>query len=1079
MRIGRFIILAISLLCSTLAGAQAGAKPLFALEKAGEAGLRLTLTVGEVHFVPVESAEGYLSVESTGLATAACREGSPALPVATRLVRLPRGSRLELEALETRHSEKTLTLPEGMLAAPAIGPWVKDSPWPGYNPDEKIYHANSYYRGGEEVEIEDLGIMGPWQLFRLTVRPMAYNPIEGQLSVTETITSILKIIPPSATLAEQLEGSQRMLIVSRHEFREGLQPFVRWKRQEGYDVAELYVSTHQRDSIKAAMRPWFDNATPLSPAPGYILLVGDAAQIQSFIGQTSLEGESHTTDLYYADYTGDYLPEALLGRWPVNDTAELRTVVEKTLRYEQFIGIDTMQLKRLMLVAGNETATPAPLTTNSQVEYIGHEALLAHPEMDTVTYRNPQSGNLLDSIKADIGHGASLLNYTAHCTVGGWTSPSLTIGRVEEANGDQPMVYVNNCCKSNTFSGTGFGEQLLRLPVGGAVGVIGATNSTLWYEDYYWAVGPKWPVSPANSYDSLARGAFDALVGRHPSVATLGGLMTAGNLAVTSFGSGYSRFYWEIYCLLGDPTLRPWIGVPQKIELAVTDSLRNGDNEIAVSATRGTRVTAMQGDVLLGVADINPGGQTTLRLCQTLDTLPLILTATGPGLQPRIDTLTVSADVRYGVALRQVTVDDTVVNCIVENIGHYSIDSLKVVLTQAGDDTVHGALLQWQMAVIDSLPAGASQAIALPVAIEAIGAQPYWQATLMAWEAGSGTLCDLTLLHALEVHYPTLALRLTDASGRAAKRLRAARSYRLEATIEGYYDNLRLEAETLPTGPLYTTQDSTLDFVTGDSLCALHITATLGLERWAERKDYWLEPGDRRDGFEQGFASHPWQNDGRQPWVLDSAESHSGRYSLRSGTIGDGQATRFCLDVDMPHRDSIVFWVKTSTEAQHDRMVFSVDGIDYTPQSWGIGDWRERAYVLTAGRHRLCWQYVKDGSQSDGEDAVWIDDLQLPLALWDSAYAWTCIATTVDIPTTERHGGMTISPNPTTSTATIVGEAGTEVLITDAVGRRIMALTLDRTAQRVDLGMLPAGIYFAIGNSQGYLTTEKIIVTKQ
>ena len=366
-----------------------------------------------------------------------------------------------------------------------------------------------------------------------------------------------------------------------------------------------------------------------------------------------------------AEFTGDYLPEAMLGRWPVNDTDELSTVVEKTLRYEQFRNMDTLQLKRMLLVAGNEQYAQAPLTTNGQVNYVSHEVKLAHPEIDTLCYHNPQSANQLSEIQSDIGQGAGLLNYTAHCTVGGWTSPALSIGRVAEASGTQPMVYVNNCCKSNIFSGTGFGEQLLRLPTGGAVGVIGATNSTLWNEDYYWAVGPKHPISLTAAYDSMARGAFDALVGRQPSISTMGELLTAGNLAVTEQGSSYAKFYWEVYCLLGDPTLRPWIGVPQPIDLE-TDNVINGQGQLYVSGTPGVRMTAMQGNELLGMADIGNAGFATLELRRTLDTLPLIVTATGIQRIPRIDTLAVETSVERGVTLRNVVVGDSMVTCTVE-----------------------------------------------------------------------------------------------------------------------------------------------------------------------------------------------------------------------------------------------------------------------------------------------------------------------------------------------------------------------------------------------------------------------------
>lgn len=1075
MHVKRHIVLLVCLLACTVGFAQEAKTPHLRINDTGNGVLKVDFQLQGVGLELV--GWNFSRMTSNGMSFGTGRENAPDLPTASMLLRLPTGSTLKVSDIAEKKITETLwpELREYPLA-PVVRGWAKDQSWPGYEPDTKIYETDGYYRSGDLMEVEHLGRMGREEIYRLTVRPVAYNPVSGGVKIWERIEGTLLVSKgyPAVPKSEEV-----LLIVSRPEFEVGLQDFVRWKRQEGYHVEELYVETPKRDSIKEMMQPYFLSENPLHAAPDYILLVGDAAQIQSFIGETSLDGEGHTTDLYYADFTGDYLPEALLGRWPVNDTAELRIVVEKTLRYEQFNSIDTTQLKRLLLVAGNEQYSPAPLTTNAQVNYVGRETKTAHPEIDTLTFHNPQSGSQVDTIVSSIGYGASLLNYTAHCTVGGWTSPALTIGRVEEASATQPMVYVNNCCKSNTFSGTGFGEQLLRLPVGGGVGVIGATNSTLWYEDYYWAVGPKWPVTLNVAYDSAARGAFDALTGSHPSIATLGELLAAGNLAVTAFGTGYAKFYWEIYCLLGDPTLRPWIGVPQHIELFIADSIFNGSSEINVDGTPGARVTAMQDGQLLGVADIDSLGQASLRLSQTLDTLPLILTATGQGLQPRIDTLRVNTDIRYGVALREVAVSDTTVNCIVENIGHCSIDTLKIVLTQTGEDTLNGALLREQIAIIDSLPAGAHQSVVIPVAVEAIGSQPYWQATLMAWEAGSGTLCDLTLRHALEVHYPTLTLRLTDASGREARRVLPEHSYRLEATVDGVADSLRLSAETLPFGQWSDTANI-LDFSTLDSICALGIGATLHLDGWRNEQRYWLEPGERIDSFEQGFDSHPWQNNGRVAWTLDSMESHSGHFSVRSGAIEDGQLTQLCLEVIMPMRDSVSYWVKTSTEERHDKMTFLVDGRAFTPEAWGIGDWRQRTHVIAAGRHTLCWRYAKDGSGRQGDDCVWLDDIQIPLALWDSVYAWDCAGPSpLRITQTDRAILIKLYPNPTNEGVWIEGRPGTTVSIGDVMGRTIASFSLtSEGAHHWDASALQAGIYYATGTLDGQRSTQKIILIK-
>lgn len=1081
MAVKRYIILTVCLLCFFITDAQTSAGPILSLHREGDSLTRVDfswhsgpnlMTVGWSFSVLFDDWHTGTLHFNTG------KVGAPDLPTTSTLIFLPAGSILEVKDFNMGEFLWKGMVPSDLPLVPVISAWSKEQGWPGYEPDEKIYATDTFYRGGEPIEIENLGRMGNKQVFRLTLHPVAYNPVSGDLMVDTVITATLKA--PTST-APTPPVSPRLLIVSRPEFETGIQPFVQWKRQEGYDVEELYASTRRRDSIKELIRPYFVNASLLEPAPRYILLVGDAAQIQSFSGETDLDGEGHTTDLYYSEFTGDYLPEAMLGRWPVNDTSELRIVVEKTLRYEQLKEMDTLQLKRMLLVAGKETTTPAPLTTNGQVNYVGNEIKLAHPEIDTVCYRNPHSGDQLGAIQTAIGQGAGLLNYTAHCTTGGWTSPALTIGRVEEASGTQPMVYVNNCCKSNTFGGTCFGEQLLRLPTGGAVGVIGATNSTLWYEDYYWAVGPKHPVGLTAAYDSLARGAFDALVGRQPSVTTMGELLTAGNLAVTEQGTSYAKLYWEIYCLLGDPTLRPWIGVPQHIDLALTDSVRNGQGTVSVSGTAGATVTAMQGIEVIGHTVIDATGRATLSLSSTLDTLPLILTATGAGLWPRFDTLSVKTDIAIGATLREVEASDTAISCVVENIGHQRIDSLKIILAQLGDDTLNGALLQEQTATLDSLLPGARQTVILPLAVNAVGAYPLWQATLMTWTDSHGTLSELTLLHGIPVAYPTLTLKLLDARGREARRVLPGRGYRLSATAGSSGDSLRISIEAPYSAERWTTADSTLAFTTPDSLCALAIDAISYLDRWQERQHYWLEPGNRIESFEYGFDSHPWNHDSHAPWTLDSTESHSGRYSARSGAIGDGQATRLCLEVEMLLRDTISYWVKTSTENGGDKLIFSVDGRDFIPEAWGLMEWNQRVHLLEAGHHTLCWRYKKDESGSQGNDCAWIDDLQIPLAKWDTAYVWDCQAITVGIddpPLSTLHTPLSIYPNPTTGEMWIGSRQECTVRISDALGRLLATLQLQEgETRRWDTSALPAGVYFATtiyGSLQN--NTQKIIL---
>lgn len=1071
MGLNRYILLLLCMLSYSTGFAQGSRKAPLEVTADGQGRVMVSFQLPEWELVYDDVFFSHLACDS--MATGNGPIGHPDLPTASILIHLPQGSTLEVNSVKSNgKTDKGWIDPQKPLA-PVTRAWLKDQPWPGYEPDKKVYETDAFHRNGEKLEVEHLGRMGGNELYRLTVRPMSYNPVTGDLLIDNELTAVLTshLSPPTSR-----PSPSRYLIVSRPQFREGLQPFVQWKRQEGYEVVERYADTPLCDSVKALIRPLFDDATQL--APEYILIVGDVDQIQAFPGTVLLEETMHITDLYYGDFSGDYLPEALVGRWPVNDTAELNTVVRKTLAYEQFNGIDTAQLKRILLVAGTETASTAPITTNGQVNYLQREVKLAHPEIDTVCYHNPASDSLGDAIIGDLGLGACLLNYTAHCTETGWTRPAIGIGNVEAAEGNQPMVYVNNCCKSNNFGGDCFGEQLLRLAEGGAVGVVGATNSTLWNEDYYWAVGPKFPLSLTPSYDSTARGAFDGLIGRTSTVSTMGELLVVGNLAVTAFGTPYAKFYWEIYCLLGDPSLKPYIGVPGPIEMTVDEGLVNGSLLLEVTGTSGARVTAMQGDSLLGVANIDSSGHAAIALRQSLDTRPLILTATGRALWPRVDTMAVDSNIAEGVALRSIMLTDSTVGCTVENIGLRRLDSLQVRLVQSADDSRAGALITPQTLLINTLMPGQATGVVLPVAVEAIGMQPLWQGSLQVWR--DSVRCIYPLCRPLSGEFPSLTLQLLNPDGSEARRLLPGRAYLLYGEIEGAYDSLTLFANAAPGGTTLSSQSPYLPFTTPDSLCDLRIGGVLHWQRWQSHNEYHLEPGSRTEGFEEGFDARPWRNNSRVPWVIDSTVSHSGRYCARSGAISHSQLTDLCIEVSLPHSDTLKFWSKASTEPQYDKMMFMVDGERRLPENWGNLGWREYRHVLTAGHHTLCWRYIKDSDHSAGSDCIWIDDVQFPMSLWDSAGRWECSIPPLGIdpihlsPLTSH---LTIYPNPASRLVHLSADHQLTVTVSDALGRHVAAFTLyEDEVREWDVSALPSGVYFVTGSDSNTFQGVKLII---
>ena len=157
--------------------------------------------------------------------------------------------------------------------------------------------------------------------------------------------------------------------------------------------------------------------------------------------------------------------------------------------------------------------------------------------------------------------GASYVNYTAHGSPSSWADPSFT--QTDIANlgnkGKYPLV-VGNCCLTSKFEvATCFAEAWLRQKDGGAIGYIGGTNSTYWDEDIWWGIGVHPVVKPNEQgvpplKEKTGVGAIDALFEK-PGISNAA-FMVVGNLAVEESTSSRKAYYWEVYHLMGDPSLQ-------------------------------------------------------------------------------------------------------------------------------------------------------------------------------------------------------------------------------------------------------------------------------------------------------------------------------------------------------------------------------------------------------------------------------------------------------------------------------------------------------------------------------------------
>ena len=181
-------------------------------------------------------------------------------------------------------------------------------------------------------------------------------------------------------------------------------------------------------------------------------------------------------------------------------------------------------------------------------------------------------GSYAPAIHTNVSDGVAYANYTAHGSENGWANPSFGISDIQLLqNAHKYCLMVGNCCKTANFSVDCFAKEISRAANKGALGYIGCSDYSYWDEDFWWACGYKSPVSTNLPYDSTHLGAFDKTFHDHGEplseyFVTMGQMVQGGNYAVEESGSDFAAYYWETYCLMGDPSLSIYYSIPPVLE---------------------------------------------------------------------------------------------------------------------------------------------------------------------------------------------------------------------------------------------------------------------------------------------------------------------------------------------------------------------------------------------------------------------------------------------------------------------------------------------------------------------------------
>ena len=601
--------------------------------------------------------------------------GQPELPVFSRLIAIPEGSRFKIKISEIRSarinpSGKKI---EGLLF-PAQESETKEvqQTKPDFKIDKRVYATRGFI-SGDTVRIESLGTVRNNKLANLYISPVRYNP---HLNSLEVITSMkIEIIfsnsfnftskslsTPSALFNETLDKGilnfnpdqvipgysdkpVKMVIITDSAFRKQLAPFIKWKTQKGIKLKILYRGTgfagNDYIHLKDTLTRIYKSGSANDPPPEYLLIIGDVNRVPYY----GSGGTGNITDMYYGEFdgNGDYIPEMYVGRLPVADTTELKTAVSKIIQYEKFQFADSNKFySRAIASAGYDAGYASYM--NGQVKYAITNYLTKTNNITEFHFNYPQSYTAKDSIIKLINKGVSFINYTGHGEALGWLHVNIKSPDIQlfENKNMYPFV-ISNACRTAQFNlSTSLGTRMLLTADKGAIGFIGCSNDSYWDEDYYWAVGPG-TITSDPTYEASGLGAYDRMFHTHgesPSdwYFTMGQINYAGNLSVSASNSPRKKYYWETYNLIGDPSVIPIMGKPQPFNVTLPDTLPNKIKSLSLNVDPFAYVAVSHFDTLWDASYASNSGSVVLKM-PGLSNDSCLVVITGQNRKPIIKTI--------------------------------------------------------------------------------------------------------------------------------------------------------------------------------------------------------------------------------------------------------------------------------------------------------------------------------------------------------------------------------------------------------------------------------------------------------
>ena len=560
--------------------------------------------------------------------------GKPLLPSFGRFVQIPPGCDYEVS---TKKSKPVKI--EDVLVTPAQEQATDQSDETGvFEYDTEAYGEDALYPA-DVVQIGEPQNLDDYKVLAIHVRPLQYSPGKRQLVGYSNIKVTIKltakeldeeemeefslmdpsvnregygniVLNPRRRIAERIPVNRipgpivikprgpEFLIIYDDKLKSAAQLLADWKKRKGLITETVSIATVGNSVAKIKKYIRVRRRFFLSRLR-YVLLLGDVAAI------ASEERAGNTTDHYYftkkdSVHASDcVLPSISGGRIPVSSLNDANAVVKQIIDYERTPPCDPDYYQRMTFAAyfqddgpQNGRANRAYMKTMEGIREHMTSIGFAVERVYVSNNPNPQlykdgtavpakvrnaivdNGDATDMLISETSEGQLVVGHRDHGGETGWSHPRFSKEHLHSILSAYPSIFYSINCRTGRFDynpSDSFAEDIMELK-GGAPSLVAPTEySGTWRNDSLMKA----------LFDAMWPGVIAGFPGANASYAIkhnrLGDILNyAKSYLLVAHGTNTGvKGHFEMYHVVGDPTLQLWAEEPAPIRLKAGIRLNN------------------------------------------------------------------------------------------------------------------------------------------------------------------------------------------------------------------------------------------------------------------------------------------------------------------------------------------------------------------------------------------------------------------------------------------------------------------------------------------------------------------------